>query len=210
MTSPDGPALEPSREADPEPPPARARPAIADVDLEAVGQRDRDALAALFEATFDHLYAWCYRWLGEVGASEDAVQEVFLRVHRAAPTLDPERDPWPWLMAIAANVCRDVWRASGRRASQTTLPFEGEAGSMTADENSAPDEVAARRERAERVQQAVLSLPEAQRTAVLLRDYAGLRHDEIAALTGATPVAARKTYSRALAALGERLEELLP
>ncbi len=215
MTSPDRRAADaaPERTTEPEAesPPARQRPVRLDLDLEAVRRRDRDALAALFESYFDRLYSWTFRWLGDVFASEDAVQEVFLRVHRACDTLDTSRDPWPWLMAIATNVCRDVWRSSGRQVSQSAAPLEEEFGgsAMTANQDHAPDEQAERRERERLVQEAILSLPETQRSAVLLRDYAGLRHDEIAEIIGATPVAARKTYSRALAALGAELEERL-
>jgi len=44
---------------------------------------------------------------------------------------------------------------------------------------------------------------------VVLRDYQGLSHEEIAALTGTNHAAARKRYSRALAALGKILKDSL-
>ncbi len=59
------------------------------------------------------------------------------------------------------------------------------------------------------VQQALLKLPEPLRVAILLHDYQGLGHDEIAALTGVNHTAARKRYSRALAALARLLKDSL-
>lgn len=65
------------------------------------------------------------------------------------------------------------------------------------------------RERLGLVRDAIAGLPESLRVAVLLRDYAGLEHREAARLSGLSPVAARKRYSRALATLSRRLAPVL-
>ena len=90
------------------------------LDLEGVRRRDPAALEAFFEAYFDRVFSIVARLLGNRAAAEDATQEVFLKIHRAAHTIDPARDPGPWVATIATNVCRDVWRSSpyrmGRRS----------------------------------------------------------------------------------------------
>ncbi len=53
---------------------------------------------------------------------------------------------------------------------------------------------------------ALAELPEPLRTPVVLHDYQGLSHQEIAEVLGIEHAAARKRYSRALTALGERLK----
>ena len=58
-----------------------------------------------------------------------------------------------------------------------------------------------------RVQEAILRLSEEQRAVVLMHDYQGLAHDEIAAVLGVSHAAARKRYSRALAELAGYLRE---
>jgi RNA polymerase sigma-70 factor (ECF subfamily) len=60
------------------------------------------------------------------------------------------------------------------------------------------------------VQKAIDRLPEQQREVVMLHDYQGLTHDQIAQIIGASHAAVRKRYSRALSALGETLTEWLP
>ena len=54
-----------------------------------------------------------------------------------------------------------------------------------------------------------MKLPEPLRLAIVLHDYQGLGHEEIAALTGVHHAAARKRYSRALAALARLLKDSL-
>src|SRR5688572_14125754 len=72
---------------------AISEPSLPLLDLDGVRRRDPDALAALFDRYFDRLYAVVYRMLGNRAETEDAIQEVFLKVHRGAPSLDPARDP---------------------------------------------------------------------------------------------------------------------
>ena len=85
----------------------RPPPDLSRETLLAVRRRDPEALAALFEHSFDRLYGLAQRMLGDRAAAEDVMQETYLRMHRAAATIDVERDPLPWLKSITANLCRD-------------------------------------------------------------------------------------------------------
>lgn len=188
-----------------------ARPPLSRTDREAVRRRDPEALGALFECYFDRVYAVIYRLLGERALAEDVAQEVFLKVYRAAHRMDPERDPLPWLMAIAHNACRDVWRSNAHRLGRRAVSIDEHplaGGGLSAGTND-PEREALARERERLVQQAILRLPEPLRVAVVLHDYQGLGHEEIARITGVRHAAARKRYSRALEALGRLLEDHL-
>ena len=177
-------------------------------ELERVRVRDPEALAAFFERYFDRVYALVYRLLGDRTLAEDMAQEVFLKVHRAAHRIDPSRDPMPWLATIAHNACRDLWRSNAWKLTRRAASIDG--GSPLAETLSrGTDEperqlLAAERERL--VQEALLRLPEPLRVAIVMHDYQGLGHDEIAEITGINHAAARKRYSRALAALGQLLK----
>ena len=178
-------------------------------DLERMRERDPQAMAAFFEAYFDRIYGLVYRLLGDRPAAEDMTQEVFLKVHRAAHQLDPSRDPGPWITAIAYNACRDLWRSGAYRLSRRSGSIEGDpvtAGRLTVVGNE-PERDLLARERRDLVLEAIQRLPEPLREAVVLYDYQGLSHQEIADLTGINHAAARKRYSRALTALGKLLRE---
>ena len=194
-------------------PPHAGAPPDAEVvaELERVRNRDPEALAAFFERYFDRVYGLVYRLLGDRAQAEDMAQEVFLKVHRAAHRIDPMRDPMPWLMTIAHNACRDLWRSNAWKLTRRSASLDGDsplAETLSRGTND-PERDLLTTERDRLVQEALLKLPAPLRVAILMHDYQGLGHDEIAALTGVNHAAARKRYSRALAALARLLKESL-
>ena len=183
----------------------------SDLDLEGVRRRDPEALARLFERHFDRVYGFVYRLLGDRAQAEDLTQEVFLKVHRAAHQIDPARDPGPWLMTIAHNACRDLWRSNAWKLARRAISLDGDSPLAATLASSAigPERELLAAERERLVQEALLKLPEPLRVAIVMHDYQGMGHDEIAAATGIHHAAARKRYSRALAALARLLEGTL-
>lgn len=177
--------------------------------LERVRAREPEALEAFFEAHFDRIYRLVHRLLGERAIAEDVTQDVFLKAYRAIDRLDVDRDPGPWLTAIAYNACRDVWRSGAHRMARRSASIEDDAGvraRLTTGAND-PERDALNAERERRVRDALERLPDDLRTAVLLYDYRDLSHQEIADLLGIQHAAARKRYSRALGMLAKMLEE---
>ena len=180
--------------------------------LRGVQRRDPAAMTAFFEGCFDTVYGLAFRMLGERASAEDLTHEVFLRVHRSAETIDPERDPLPWLRTITANLCRDHWRSFESKVRTRSVPIEDHAEEGVALRNGGPtpEAHALAGERERLVQRAIGELPEQLREVVVLRDYEGLDHESIADVVGASGAAVRKRYSRALAMLGELLQDDLP
>lgn len=187
---------------------SRAEPGL---DLGRVRARDPEALGAFFERYFQRVYGLAYRLLGERAAAEDAVQDVFLKVHRAADRIDPERDPEPWLLTITTNVCRDLWRSGAHRLSRRSSSIDDDpaVGGAIASPGRTPEGELLANERVQLTQNAIARLPESLREAVVLREYQGLGYDEIARVLGINEAAARKRYSRALAELGKLLKGLI-
>ncbi len=178
--------------------------------IEGVRDRDPVALRLFFDMYFDHIFSVVYRLIGDRPAAEDVTQDVFYKVHRAAHQIDPERDPAPWLVAIAYNACRDYWRSSAYRMSRKSRSIdEPEQAPRLPRASGNPEQDLLKKERMERVQDAITQLSEPFRVAVLLHDYEGLSHEEIADIVGINQAAARKRYSRALKALGDILRETL-
>jgi RNA polymerase sigma-70 factor, ECF subfamily len=150
--------------------------------------------AALWQAHRRYLFAVAYRLLGTVSEAEDAVQETYLRLHRAAPA--ELANPRGWLTTVIARVCLDMLAsARARRESYvgTWLP-EPLVGY---DDTDLGDQVALR----ESVRTAVLVVMErltpAERVALVLHDAFGMDFDRLAGMVGRTPAACRQLASRA-------------
>jgi RNA polymerase sigma-70 factor (ECF subfamily) len=168
--------------------------------LEGVRRRDNDALARFFDETFPYVYNLAFRFTWNREAAEDVAQEVFLKVHRAADRLDVNRNPRPWLTTITYNACRDAARRRSSRPEDTVDAMEiGER----LEAGATPEDVLEERERVQLVERALRELDEEFRTVVLLRDYCGFSHEQIADVVEASHDAVRKRYSRALSRMGE-------
>lgn len=174
--------------------------------LEGVRRRDPDALGKLFDAAFPYVYNLAYRLMGDHHAAEDVAQEVFLKVHRAAERLDVERHPRPWITTITYNACRDVAR---RRSTRPEDPIDaGEIGERHHSPGTPEDDLL-RREREQLLERALGELDEQSRAVVILHDFGGHSHEEIAEIVDASHAAVRKRYSRALKRLGEIMRGLM-
>jgi len=75
---------------------------------------DADAVRALYQQYGRAVFSVCLRALGDRTLAEDASQQTFLQAWRAADTFDLQRDPAPWLYAIARRAAVDVYRRERR------------------------------------------------------------------------------------------------
>jgi RNA polymerase sigma-70 factor (ECF subfamily) len=166
-----------------------------------VSRRDPGALAAFFDAAFPYVYNLALRLTGDSHAAEDVTQEVFLKVHRAADRLDPDRHPRPWITTITYNAVRDVAR---RRSTRPEDPVDaGEIGERNPSAPDTPEDALLRREREQMLEKALSELDEQSRAVVILHDFGGHSHEEIAEIIDASHAAVRKRYSRALQRMAE-------
>ncbi|UCG51076.1 MAG: sigma-70 family RNA polymerase sigma factor [Candidatus Latescibacterota bacterium] len=173
--------------------------------LEGVRRRDPEALTRFFDVFFPYVYNLAYRLLGNRDTAEDVVQDVFLKVYRAADRLDIERHPKPWLTTITYNTCRDAARRTAARpdiATDSTTIGEQHGAPDT------PEDVLLRQERENMVERALLELDEHSRALVILHDYCGVPHEEIATVMNMSHAAVRKRYSRALKRLAQIIRGL--
>jgi RNA polymerase sigma-70 factor, ECF subfamily len=81
-----------------------------------------DAMRALFRLYGGELYGFTLHVLGDRGAAEEIVEEVFLRAWRHAARYDPEREAVrAWLYQIARNAIIDARRPAAEAESGETL-----------------------------------------------------------------------------------------
>ena len=130
--------------------------------------------------------------VGDRAAAEDVFQEAFLQVHQSIGSFDLERTFRPWLFTIAANKGRDYLRKKGRQrtvdlsapVSTSGSPGDEGAGTTFVDlmqiDIPGPDQALDSKERDQRVQEAVQSLPFALREILLLSYFQKLSYAQIA------------------------------
>ncbi len=169
---------------------------------ERLRQRESGALEHFFDLYFDRIYSYVRGLVPNTHAAEDMTQDIFLKLYRALPNYDPDRDLRPWVFTIASNTVRDYWRMRSNREAQRAANLDDEAVHLSAGPER-PESELERREREERVRAAVYQLPLGMREALILRIYDGLSFETIGEILDLSTVAARKRYSRALIALRE-------
>ena len=173
---------------------------------------DLDAFNALVVEHQTLVYNLCYHMLGQAQVAEDTAQEAFVAAWRNIATLRGETFR-PWVLRIAANLCRDELRRRGRRPS-SSLDFALEAGMPDPpDEDPSPADSALTAELRGQLQSALLQLPEDQRTAIVLCDVEGLDYSEIASVMKTSLGTVKSRIARARMKMRELLQrepELLP
>jgi RNA polymerase sigma-70 factor (ECF subfamily) len=180
----------------------RMNPDASDGELiTRVGAGDRSAFEVLYRRYARPVFGLALRRLGDRGRAEDAVQETFASVWRAARSYRPERGPGaPWLYAVARNAIVDNGRV--RREP----PVE------RADERSDEETPADRAETgwvAWRVHRALAELPDNERIVIELAYWGGRSQSEIAELLE-IPLGTVKTRTRTgLARLADLLDDVL-
>jgi RNA polymerase sigma-70 factor, ECF subfamily len=157
-------------------------------------------LAGRFEASRPRLRAMAYRMLGSLSDADDALQESWLHVARATTggSADAVANLEGWFTTITARVCLDMLRS---RKSRREEPLDPDEAVTTGDEpgyEHSPEQEAMLADSVGLALLVVLdTLPPAERVAFVLHDTFGLPFDEIAAITGRSPAAARQLASRA-------------
>ena len=152
--------------------------ACPDAGLHAADQRATfDATAPVYERHFDYVWRSLRRLGVPEGAVDDALQEVFLVVHRRLPEFDGRASIKTWLFAIALRIAPQYRRAA--RRGEVDLDLEPASTAM------GPDEALASA-RAARTLYAILDeLEEARREVFVMAELEELPAKEIADLTGA-------------------------
>lgn len=153
---------------------------------------EREEAARLVEAHGQAVYRLAYARTGSREDAEDITQETFLRLVRAAPAFRDEAHCRAWLLHVAMNCTRSLFRRPWNRRD---LPLE-EAANAAAPDGERGD-----------VLEAVLALPEQYRAPVHLFYYEDLTVEQIAKILGLREGTVRTRLSRARGMLRDMLKE---
>jgi RNA polymerase sigma factor (sigma-70 family) len=172
----------------------------SDAELLAAARTDPAAFRALYERYAERMLAFHLRRSGDEDAAHDLTAETFAQAWLARERFRDEAGgtAGPWLFAIARNVVRATVRkrAFERRACERL----GLEVSATVEPSEAW---------LDGLDDMLAELPDSQRDAVRLRVLDDLAYEQVAAVLGVSPQAARVRVHRGLSALRARLKEVV-
>jgi RNA polymerase sigma-70 factor (ECF subfamily) len=154
---------------------------------------DKESFNQLVSRWERPIYALAYRVIGREEDARDVVQETFLRAFRALPGFKGQAKFSSWLYRITLNLCRD-WIRRQKRTPIVSAPEGVDIVELAADHGPTEtiEDLVARKRLSAVVADAMRSLPDEQRTAIILKEYHGLTFQEIADLQGC-PLSTVKT-----------------
>lgn len=167
-----------------------------------------DMLVLKYQRRIERLLSRSVRDAADVA---DLTQETFLAAYRALPGFRGESAFYTWLYRIAVNAARRHLSQQPRlQQVQAWGDSEGTFGTAPSPSDDAtPESLLAGRQLARELDEAVESLVEEQRRALLLREVDGLSYDEIGELMRCPPGTVRSRIYRAREAVAARLRPLL-
>jgi RNA polymerase sigma-70 factor (ECF subfamily) len=175
---------------------------------------DSAAMEEIFARFQKPLFNFFYRMVSRRETAEDLVQETFLKLCRFGHTFCGSNAKFTtWLYSVAGNQCRDYLRHTARRPETPVADLEQ---SYSEDPLEIPppaldspvEEHLIRMEIRQELKSAIKSLPEKERTAIVLREYHGLEYKEIAEVLGCPIGSVKVLIFRARQRLRERLKDM--
>jgi len=178
---------------------ASAAPVLPSDLLERFRRGDEAAFMSVYDAHAADLRPLVWHFFRSPFEREEAAQEVWLHVHRMARAYDPGRgDLLPWLRSLAANRCREILRAAGRRPSATQELADQDLPSVES------PEAAVKQERLRAAVAAFSATLDEEAAAVFRLSFVEeLSHGEVASRLGISPRRAKYLKLKLLAAAAQ-------
>lgn len=152
-----------------------------------------------------------YRFMGDQLKSEDLTQETFLQVWRSAKTYQRKSKFTTWLYRICTNLCLNEIKSARRKKwlqfFKNTPDSKQPDNEDLLDESPNPEDLLLARERNQQITNALQSLPENQRIALILKRYDDLSYEEISRVLGCSIPAVESLLVRAKRTLQKKLEK---
>ena len=174
--------------------------------LERARAGDLDAFNDLVVVYEDQLFALIVRMVPDRDQASDCVQEAFFSAYR---NMNGFRggSVRSWLNRIAINAAMDIQRARKRRPSQPYPELEDESWQPPAGEEADPVTTALTTERHRAINEALATITDDQRAAIVLFDVEGFDYAEIAEMTGVSLGTVKSRIHRGRLALRDRLAD---
>ena len=180
-----------------------------EVLMKAVARKDRHALHELMRRHEARVRRLAYLYTGSDDAAAEIAQDVFFKVYTAAGSYSPQARFTTWLYRITANHCLNYIRGSRNNPLQQLAEPLDETGTKAG--MAAPGtqlSALENNEQALRVRQAVDSLPERQRLAILLLRFEDMSYRDTADALGCSVSALEALVHRGFETLKKQLSDV--
>ncbi|HEY9715650.1 MAG TPA: sigma-70 family RNA polymerase sigma factor [Chroococcales cyanobacterium] len=186
---------------------------LTDEDLIANYRRTKDAsyFQSLVRRYQNRIFTTAVRVLGSTEGAEEVVQDTFVKVHQNLDKFRHEATFAAWAFKITHNICMDILRHKQRRQGFKVVTFDPQIPadedaieasnnmvSQLADPTPNPSQQLEFDEQEALIAASLESLPDNQRTVLLLHDVEGFSYQEIAEIVGTSigTVRSRLHYGR--------------
>lgn len=173
-------------------------------------QGERDKFRIFVEKYQQLVFRTCIGFVHNKEDADDLTQEVFIQAYQSLPDFKMKSAFSTWLYRIAVNASLNkVRKSAGTSFIQRLESFfiaENKKNSLlTATDTDDPENIIIKQEHSQWLQKALDSLPENQRTAIVLSKYDDLSQKEIAEVMNTTEGAVEALLQRAKKNLREKL-----
>jgi RNA polymerase sigma-70 factor, ECF subfamily len=171
---------------------------------------EKDAFRVLVERYENRLFSCALDVLKNSEDARDIVQEGFVKAYLSLPRFRGQSSFYTWVYRIVLNLSIDYRRKVARRGGDASELDEKTPIETTSPDVAAPLESVFRKEKAQKIQEALSSISPEHRRVIVLREVDGLSYDEIAQVLGISlgTVMSRLHYARKK--LQVSLEEFAP
>jgi RNA polymerase sigma-70 factor (ECF subfamily) len=181
--------------------------------IEAHCKGDQKAFGEIVNRYGDSVLGYLIKMTGDKEQAEDLFQETFKRVHEKSHTFKGSEFK-SWLFKIATNVTYDGFRRKQRAESKclkvnfSNTDGDDPVSTVAADSSSNPSVATVKAEQVEQVRQAVESLPDKQKAALVMAYYQQLSYREVALALDCSIGTVKTQMYRALKTLAQKLPEV--
>ena len=149
---------------------------------------EADAFAEIIEHYQAPIIRYLYRMTGDYEMAKDLAQDTFIQAYKSILRTDAELSFRAWLYRIATN---NALQHRRRKKLLSFIPFASREQDISNSEikTNCPGEALA-------INEALLKIPEEQRTCLVLHFVEGFKYREIAGTLGCSEEAVRKRVAR--------------
>jgi RNA polymerase sigma-70 factor (ECF subfamily) len=160
------------------------------------------------------IYNHSRNFLRNAQEAEDVTQEIFINIFNNLKRFRGDSKLSTWIYRITVNTCKNKLKQIKRLKAKIMeeIPDEDDETKNTIEEirenqEKEPDNIFAQKSLRSAIYKNMKSLPEEQRTVVILRDINGLSYEEIAKIMKISVPAVKSKLFRARENLREKLEK---